>query len=117
MARPPLPIGLPGSQRHRRREELRDRSKQNASTGIEEDSRFRVAAEEWIASVDQLVAQGIRSLNTAQLYRLNLSTHVLPALGELRLREITVPRLDRFVQTRQLHNGTATAKVARIVAS
>ncbi|WP_246633036.1 tyrosine-type recombinase/integrase [Pseudonocardia nigra] len=71
----------------------------------------------WIASVDQLAAQGLRSPNTAQLYRLNLTTHVLPALGEVRLRELSVPRLDRFVQTLQLNCGAATAKIARTVLS
>jgi integrase len=87
------------------------------ATGLGGDSRFRAAANEWIVSVDHLVAQGLRSPNTAQLYRLNLTAHVLPALGELRLREVTVPRLDRFVQTLQLHSGTATAKIARTVIS
>jgi integrase len=103
--------------KNRLREHLRDRARQGAYDSLNRDSRFRVAADEWIASVDRLVVQGLRSPNTAQLYRLNLTTHVLPALGELRLREITVPRLDRVIQTLQLHKGTATAKIARSVAS
>jgi integrase len=101
----------------RLREELRDRARQGPSSGLTGDSRFRVAGEQWIESVDQLVAQGLRSPNTSQIYRLNLTTHVLPAIGELRLREVTVPRLDRFVQTLQLHSGSATAKIARTVVS
>jgi hypothetical protein len=76
-----------------------------------------VAAEEWIGTVDHAVAQGLRSPNTAQLYRLNMNVHVLPAVGELRLREITVPSLDRVIQTLQLHKGSATAKIARTVIS
>ena len=76
-----------------------------------------MAADEWIASIDRLVAQGLRSPNTAQLYRLNLNTHVLPALGALRLREITVPRLDKVIQTLLLRHGAATAKIARTVVS
>jgi integrase len=103
--------------KNRLREHLRDRARQGAYDSLNRDSRFRVAADEWIASVDRLVVQGLRSPNTAQLYRLNLTTHVLPALGELRLREITVPRLDRVIQTLQLHKGAATAKIARSVAS
>jgi hypothetical protein len=62
--------------------------------------------------VDRLVVQGLRSPSTAQIYRLNLITHVLPAVGELRLREMTVPRLDRVIQTLQLRKGSATAKIA-----
>ena len=103
--------------KNRLREHLRDRAQQGPRDGLNGNSRFRVAAEEWIGSIDRLVAQGLRSPNTAQLYRLNLATHVLPALGELQLCEITVPRLDRFVQTIQLHSGTATAKIARTVVS
>lgn len=103
--------------KNRLREELRDRSRQGPPTGLSGDSRFRAAADEWIESVEQLVTQGLRSPSTSQIYRLNLATHVMPALGELRLREITVPRLDRFVQTLHLHSGTATAKLARTVVS
>ena len=67
--------------------------------------------------MDRLVAAGLRSPNTAQLYRLNLNDPLLPALGELRLREITVPRLDESIQTLQLRQGAATAKIARTVVS
>jgi integrase len=102
---------------NRLREALRDRAQLSARDGLTGDSRFRLAAEQWIGSVDQLVAQGLRSPNTGQLYRLTLTTHVLPAVGELRLRECTTPRLDRVVQTLQLHKGTATAKLARTVLS
>jgi site-specific recombinase XerC len=42
---------------------------------------------------------------------------VLPALGALRLREITVPRLDKVIQTLLLRHGAATAKIARTVVS
>lgn len=107
----------PAAAKNRLREHLRDRAQQGPRDGLNGDSRFRVAATEWIEGVDRLVVQGQRSPNTAQLYRLNLDTHVLPALAELRLREVTVPRLDRFVQTVQLHKGSATAKIARTVVS
>lgn len=81
------------------------------------DTRFRVTAEQWIERVHQQVAQGARSPNTAQIYRLTLTTHVMPALGELRLREVTVPRLDLYVQSLQQRRGSATAKLARTVVS
>ena len=101
----------------RLREDLRDRAQQGSASGLTGDTRFRVVAEEWMAGVVLLVQQGNRSPNTAQIYRLNLDTHVLPGIGELRVREVTVPRLDRFIQTLLLHNGTATAKLARTVIS
>jgi len=105
------------SAKNRLREDLRDRGQQGARDGLNGDSRFRAAADEWVSAVEHLAAQGLRSPNTVQLYRLNLNVHVLPALGELRLREITVPRLDRVIQTVQLHKGSATAKIARTVIS
>jgi integrase len=103
--------------KNRLREELRDRARHGSATELSGDLRFRAAADRWAALIDHLAEQGARSPTTAQLYRLNLTTHVLPALGELRLREVTVPRLDRFVQTLQLKAGTATAKHARTVVS
>jgi integrase len=103
--------------KNRLREHFRDRARQGPATALNGDSRLRVAAEQWIESVDRLVEQGARSPTTAQLYRLNLTTHVLPALGELRLREVTVPRLDVFVQTVHTRRGSATAKIARTVVS
>ena len=103
--------------KNRLREHLRDRAQLGPQTGLNGDSRFRAAAGQWIASIDQLTDQGLRSPNTAQIYRLNLTNHVLPAIGDLRLREVTVPRVDRFIQTLRLHNGSATAKHARTVLS
>ena len=103
--------------KNRLREHLRDRAQQGPREGLNGDSRLREAAELWMTRVEQLVSTGQRSPNTAQLYRLTLDTHVLPALGELRLREVTVPRLDHVIQTMQLHKGTATAKVSRTVLS
>jgi len=103
--------------KNRLKEDLRDRARQGPTSGLTGDSRFRLAADEWITSVDQLAEQGLRSPTTVQIYRLTLDNHVRPALDELRLREITVPRIDQFVQTIQLHSGTSTAKIARTVVS
>jgi hypothetical protein len=46
--------------KNRLREELRDRAHQGPTTGLTGDTRFRVAADEWIASVDNLVLQKTR---------------------------------------------------------
>jgi len=107
----------PAAAKNRLREHFRDRAQQGPATGLSGDTRFRVAAEQWIESVDQLVAQGARSPSTSQIYRSILNTHVAPALDELRLREITVPRLDVFMQALQTRRGPATAKLARTVVS
>lgn len=103
--------------KNRLREHFRDRAQQDQGGGLSGDTRFRVLAAQWFELVEHQVAQGARSPNTAQLYRLTLDTHVLPALGELRLREMTVPRLDAAVQAIQASKGTASAKLARTVVS
>ncbi len=98
-------------------EDLRDRARQGPGNALGGDSRFSVAAEQWMAAVTLLVEQGLRSPSTAGIYRSTLDVHVLPALGALRLREMAVPRVDHFVQTVNLHKGAATAKLARSVVS
>jgi integrase len=47
----------------------------------------------------------------------NLDRSVLPALGALRLREITVARLDGFLNQVRIQRGNATAKICRSVVS
>jgi integrase len=57
-------------------------------------SRFSDAAELWMVKV-----AARRSGSTRDAYRRRLDAVVLPALGELRLRECTVGRLDAFMTT------------------
>lgn len=103
--------------KNRLRDELRDRVAAGQPDDISGDSRFSAVADAWLLSIESQVAQGVRSPNTAQIYRLTLDVHVRPALGEVRLREISVSRLDRFVQTVNVQKGAATAKLARTVLS
>jgi integrase len=95
---------------------LRDRT---APTGgaITGDTRFRDVAEQWFATVQAAADRGDRSPSTAEQYRGNLDRSVLPALGALRLREVTVPRLDAFLSALLTNKGTATTKTCRAVVS
>ena len=54
---------------------------------------------------------------SAELYRATLDRHVLPAIGGLRLRELTTARLDAFLHGVLQKTGHATAKVCRSVTS
>lgn len=127
MARPPLPLNTPGRItvrqvadkryaarcRYRdadgvtRRLEARGRSEtaaRNALQAVIKDrrgagsetlhasSRFRKAAELWMVKVTAR-----RSGTTRDAYRRRLDGVILPELGELRLRECTVGRLDVFM--------------------
>lgn len=75
------------------------------------------AAAVWIADIDAKVGLGDLAPNTLRTYRTNMDGHVLPALGALRLREATVPRLDAFVLGLRAHQGSALTKSCRTVLS
>ncbi len=127
MARPPLPLNTPGKVSVRqlgdkryaarcrfrdtdgvtRRLEARGRSETAARNalqavikdrrGVGDDklrpsSRFREAAQLWLAKVPAR-----RSGSTRDAYRRRLDAVVLPALGELRLRECTPAQMDAFM--------------------
>src|SRR5262249_28718441 len=79
------------------------------------DTRFRDVAERWYADILAAAEEGRRSPGTAEQYRGHLDRTVLPALGALRLREVTVPRLDALLTAVRANKGTATARTCRSV--
>lgn len=87
------------------------------SGGITPESRFAVAAGEWIEEMAAAVAAGERSPTTESTYRGILARHVLPALGELRLREITTGRVDAMLGAVAKNAGNSTAKSSRTIIS
>ncbi|SDR08861.1 tyrosine-type recombinase/integrase [Actinopolyspora saharensis] len=95
---------------------LTERTSQVADV-VSPSTRFREVAEQWFNSVQAAAAQGTRSPTTVDVYRSQLDRHVLPALGELRVQEVTVPRVDSFLSTLRNQSGTATAKTSRTVVS
>lgn len=58
--------------------------------------KFERAAALWIAKLETLVREGHRSETTLDNYRKVLHAVVLPSLGQVRLRECTVGRLDAY---------------------
>jgi integrase len=60
------------------------------------DDRFKLAAKLWLSNLASKVARGVVADTTADRYRQRLDSLVLPALGELRLKECTVGRIDAF---------------------
>lgn len=71
-------------------EELRSRQGERTEK-LRPTSRFREAAEVWMAKIQQR-----RADSTADTYTSCLANQVLPALGELRLAECDVAQLDAF---------------------
>ncbi len=88
-----------------------------SGTDINGDTRFRVAAERWFTCVEAAVEAGDRSPNTAAQYRSFLDRHVLPGMGDLRLREATTGRVDMVLEAIRERSGAPTARSCRTVIS
>lgn len=99
------------------KEALRDRTAPSGSEGITPDTRFREAAELWLAEFQRAVDSGRRSPTSRETYENRLRGLVLPAIGELRVRELTVPRLGRVVAAAQDRHSSSTAKTVRTILS
>lgn len=80
-------------------------------------SRLSDAADAWLIVMEERVRRGSRSPTTLDLYRHAVARHVVPGIGDLRLGELTVPRVDRFLQHVLHVHGYSTAKLCRTVLS
>lgn len=77
---------------------------------IARTSRVRQLADLWW---EEYAAKN-RTQGTIDRYQKVLDLHVLPALGDLRLEEVSVSRLDRFVKT-LARTSKANAKIAHVL--
>jgi integrase len=90
---------------------LRDRDRITASGHITGDSRVSALADAWFAGLAEL------SPVTMEAYRRRLDTQILPALGQLRVRELSAGVLDRHLRAITANHGVATARMCRSVLS
>jgi integrase len=74
-------------------------------------------AEVWFSEIAIAVELGELSPGTGRLYRDRLDNQVLPAMGGLRLREVSVSRVDRMIKKVREVRGVAIAKATRSVLS
>ena len=96
------------------KEALRDRGTHaNGADDITGESRVTVLAEAWWAHFDGLD----RSPGTKRLYRDRVDSQVIPALGALHIRELTIGRVERFLRAVEEHHGSAVTKTTRSVLS
>lgn len=93
------------------KEAFRDRSGVDTGTDITPNTRVRELAELWFASLDA------QSPTTRQSYRNRVDKQILPAFGDLRIRELSIGAVDRFLQTVTKRSGPAMAKMTRSVLS
>lgn len=80
-----------------------------ASEDLTPESTIEQLAAKWLASKTQLAEGSIRT------YSKNIEWHIIPGLGSVRLREVTVPRLDRFIAAITKSSGIGTANTAHVV--
>ncbi|GAA1242738.1 site-specific recombinase XerD [Oryzihumus leptocrescens] len=96
---------------------LNDRTRLSSEGDLSGMDTFAKAADLWMIKIERMVREGRRSPGTRETYRRQLTAHVLPALGQLRLVEITTPLLDRFVSRLVDQVGPATARTSRTIVS
>jgi len=89
---------------------LRDRTTPNGD-GICQETRINTLGELWIAAI---TVEERCAPQTIHRYQTGLRTAILPALGNLRIREATVGRLDAFLQGVAKDHPSA-ARAAKVV--
>lgn len=89
--------------------ELLDRTGVGATSDLTSDSRVSAVAKRWLDDVEG----GDLALGTKGQYHYAVKSYILPSLGDLRLREVTVPRVDAALKAVRAANGPGAAKSAR----
>jgi integrase len=90
---------------------LRDRGRAGSGHEIAPDTKVAVLAEKWFSELEG------KSPSTMQAYRDRLDRQVLPALGSVRVREMSVGLLDRHLAAVRASHGPALAKMTKSVLS
>jgi integrase len=92
---------------------IRDRSSGNSRIDINGETKLAVLSEVWFEEI-----QG-RDLSpsTVQAYRDRLDKQILPAMGELKVRELSVGVVDRHLGAVKAKHGPSLAKTTRSVLS
>ncbi|MDH2442398.1 site-specific integrase [Amnibacterium sp. CER49] len=90
---------------------LRDRQMSALGDLLSPRSKFSEAAEKWYSELTEL------SPSTMQAYRVRLDKTVLPALGNVRVHELSVGLIDRHLKAVKTRHGAAAAKQTKTVLS
>lgn len=98
------------------RSSMVDRQAPTKDSEVVPDSRFSKVADLWLAEIEELVNGGRRSPGTLDIYSSIYRKHVRPALGEMRVREITTPVVDRAL-TVVKKRSVGRARTSKIVIS
>lgn len=96
---------------------LLERNNAGRGSKLKGSDKFALAADLWLKKFRQMVKEGRRSAGSLDTYRCHLDRTVLPALGELRLGEMTTPVVDKVVGAIRDEVGQATARSCRSIIS
>ncbi|MFC5993515.1 tyrosine-type recombinase/integrase [Pseudonocardia hispaniensis] len=88
-----------------------------AEAHLTPDSRVRDAAEAWLEQRETQLEAGELAPSTLTVYRSAWTLYIEPALGGLRLREVTVARCEVWKLELRKRKGAAATKSARTVLS
>ena len=94
-------------------EALRDRARTGDADSITGDTRVAALAKAWLGSV----AEQQKSPSTAFAYQYATERHIIPGIGSLRIRELTVGTIHRFLKSVADRHGHATAKMCKSILS
>jgi integrase len=98
------------------KEALTQRQAPGKASEITPYSTFAKVAELWFTDLAGKVDRGERSPGTLDTYRYIYGSHVKPALGALRIREVSTPILDRALLAVRARS-VSSARTSRIVIS
>jgi hypothetical protein len=93
------------------KEAARDRTHSSPGAEITPDTPVKALAEKWAASLDQ------QSPTTRASHRNRVHAQIIPGLGGLRVHNLTVGTVDRFLQSVARTERRRVAKMTRSVLS
>lgn len=102
----------PTDAENRLKEAMKDRLAP-AAGDLDRHSTVRDVANLWRVELED----STRAPGTKRQYRDRLDKQILPGLGDVRLEELNVPRVDRFLKVVRKQHGDSTAKLTRVVLS
>jgi integrase len=96
---------------------LMERSSGGRGSKLTGADKFSLGAELWLGKFRQMVKEEKRSAGSLDTYRRHLDRTVLPALGDVRLGEMTTPLIDKVVGAIRDEVGQSTARSCRSIIS
>jgi integrase len=99
------------------KEALRDWVSPVPQAGINRDTKFKEVAAQWLKEFEQDAANEYRSWGSVDTYRSRLEGVILPAVGELRMHEVSAPILDTLCRKVRDQSSASSAKTVRSILS